>query len=250
MNEGEVRVRLVEWNVSMAVHRKTRLIADLRPSVAILPETAHPDRTRPALEAIGATKSPTAVQWIGARTRKGLSVVAFNGWDLRFDASYDEGYQWVLPVHVIGPRQLRLLAVWDMGNRGTGHESARRLGACRASLSHYAEFLAGDADATLISGDFNNSVFWDYPEKDANFGDFMDELESLGFASAYHLDRKCGRGAEPDPTLWWRRNTKSRYHIDFTFVRPADAIQTVTVGTADDWITYSDHPPMVVDLRL
>jgi len=56
------------------------------------------------------------------------------------------------------------------------------------------------------------------------FGDFVDELESLGFASAYHLDRKCEPGAEPDPTLWRRRNTKSRYRIDYIFVRPADVM--------------------------
>lgn len=78
--------------------------------------------------------------------------------------------------------------------------------------------------------------------------DFMDDLESTGFASAYHLDRNYERGAELDPTLWWRRNTESRYHIDYTFVRPADAIQNVNVGADQDWITYSDHPPMTVDL--
>ena len=53
------------------------------------------------------------MQWIGANPNKGLSVVAFNGWDLRVADSYDEGYQWVLPVHVIGPRRIRLLAVWE-----------------------------------------------------------------------------------------------------------------------------------------
>ena len=92
---------------------KARLLQTLAPSIAILPETAHPDKTRPALEVIGATKSPSAVQWIGANPNKGLSIVAFNGWDLRVADSYDEGYQWVLPVHVIGPRRIRLLAVWE-----------------------------------------------------------------------------------------------------------------------------------------
>ena len=78
----------------------------------------------------------------------------------------------------------------------------------------------------------------------------MDEVDSRGFASAYHFDRKCGRGAEPDPTLWWRRNTESRYHIDYTFVRPADTIQAVDVGLHGDWLAHSDHAPMAVDLLL
>ncbi len=102
----------------------------------------------------------------------------------------------------------------------------------------------------MIGGDFNSSVVWDYPEKKVKFGDFMDDLESIGFASAYHLDRKCERGAEPDPTLWWRRNTESRYHTDYAFIRPADAIQNVNVGSGEDRLGHSDHPPVTVDLRL
>lgn len=250
MTTDAVDLRVVEWNVAMALHRKAHLLDTLAPSIAILPETAHPDKTRPALEAIGATRSSTSIQWAGANKNKGLSVVAFDGWDLRIDESYDEGYQWVLPVHVIGPRRIRLLAVWDMGNRGKGHKSARQLGSCRASLSHYAEFLAGDADVVLISGDFNKSVVWDYPEKKVKFGDFMDDLQSCGFVSAYHSKNKAKRSAEPDPTLWWTRNIDKPYHIDYTFVRPADAIQHVTVGKHEDWLVYSDHPPMTVDLRL
>lgn len=245
-------VRLVEWNVSMALHRKAHLLAELAPTLAVLPETAHPQKTQAILESIGATRSPTSVQWIGSEKNKnkGLSVVAFDGWDLRLDDSYDKGYEWVLPVHVIGPRRMRLLAVWDMGNRGKGHASAREMGACRASLNQYAEFLAGDGDPVVISGDFNCSVYWDKPEKVWKFGDFMDNLESRGFVSAYHLMRECGRGVEPEPTLWWRKKVESSYHIDYTFVRPADAIQAVDVGLHGDWLAHSDHAPMAVDLLL
>ena len=75
MTAHTIPIRVVEWNVAMALHRKAHLLPDLAPSIAILPETAHPDRTRPALEDAGATKSSTAVQWIGANKHKGLSVV-------------------------------------------------------------------------------------------------------------------------------------------------------------------------------
>lgn len=72
-------------------------------------------------------------------------MVSFDGWELRIDESYHPGYEWVMPVHVNGPREIRLLAVWDMGNRGHGHDSARRLGSCRASMEHYEQFLSGDS---------------------------------------------------------------------------------------------------------
>jgi hypothetical protein len=34
--------------------------------------------------------------------------------------------------------------------------------------------ISAVVDMTVISGDFNNSVFWDKPSKGAKFGDFMD----------------------------------------------------------------------------
>lgn len=241
-----VSVRLVEWNVAMSLHSKAQLLASLNPTVAVLPESAHPDRTWNALEAIGAT----SVEWIGGNRNKGLSVVAFDGWEVRIDDSFDPGYQWVMPVHLVGPFHIRLLTVWDMNHRGTGHLSARQLGACRASIAHYEEFLSGPADLVIISGDFNNSVFWDKPTKPAKFGDFMDELEARGFVSAYHSHYGCQRGAEPDPTLWWTRNVEKPYHIDYTFVSRADAVEAVRVGNHTDWLAHSDHSPMTVDLRL
>ena len=156
-----------------------------------------------------------------------------------------------MPLHLTGPRNIRLLAVWDMSSRGRGYESARQLGSCRASMDHYEGFLSGSSDLTVISGDFNKSVIWDYPKKRTKFGDFMDQLEARGFVSAYHHTHPvCRRGKEPDPTLWWMRNVGKPYHIDYTFVSRPEAITAVTVGSSDDWLAHSDHAPMTVDLQL
>ncbi|MCH9736396.1 MAG: endonuclease/exonuclease/phosphatase family protein [Actinomycetia bacterium] len=242
-----ISVRLVEWNVAMSLQTKAPLLAKLNPTVAVLPESANPDKTGQALQDIGAT---LPAQWDGANPNKGLLAVAFDGWELRVDDSYDRDYQWVMPLHLTGPRHIRLLAVWDMSSRGRGYESARQLGSCRASMDHYQEFLSGGSDLTVISGDFNKSVYWDYPTKRTKFGDFMDQLESRGFVSAYHFHHGCERGAEPEPTLWWMRNVGKPYHIDYTFVSRPEAITAVTVGSSDDWLTHSDHAPMTVDLQL
>ncbi|MGV9798773.1 hypothetical protein ACWDTP_12025 [Mycobacterium sp. NPDC003449] len=137
---GALDIRLVKWNVAMAMHTKAHMLAGLNPTIAVLPESAHPDRTGPALRAISAT----SMQWIGSNRHKGLLVVTFEGWTARIDDSYHPGYEWVMPVHLEGHAHIRMLAVWDMGNRGRGHESARRRGACQASMDHYMEFLSGE----------------------------------------------------------------------------------------------------------
>jgi len=53
-----VSVRLVEWNVAMSLQTKARHLAKLNPTVAILPESANPDKTGQALKDIGATSLP------------------------------------------------------------------------------------------------------------------------------------------------------------------------------------------------
>lgn len=228
----------------MSLHNKAHLLARLKPTVAVLPESANTASTRSALAAIGAS----SVEWIGGNPNKGLSVAAFNGWQLTVDGSYDPGYQWVMPVHLTGPAHIRLLAVWDMNHRGSGHQSARQMGACRSAIPHYDEFLSGPADLALISGDFNNSIYWDKPTKRAKFGDFMDQLEARGFVSAYHLLYGCERGAEVHPTLWWMKNLNTTYHIDYTFVSPSAAVESVVMGEHSDWIAHSDHSPMTIDM--
>lgn len=114
----------------MGLHGKTHLLQALAPDIAVLPESAHPDRVGDALAAVGAT----SMQWIGSSPNKGLLVIAFGDWTLRIDDAYDPGYQWVMPLHVDGRVQVRMLAVWDMNHRGRGHQRDRRLGACRASM--------------------------------------------------------------------------------------------------------------------
>jgi len=32
---------------------------------------------------------------------------------------------------------------------------------------------------------------------------------TVGFVSAYRVKRECGRGAEPELLLWWRRNIEA-----------------------------------------
>ena len=240
------QLRLVEWNVAMSLDKKAHVLSGLNPTVAILPESACPEKVKPALEAVGAT----SIQWVGSNPNKGLTAAAFGPWTLRIDDSYDPGYQWVMPLHLSGPSEVRLLAVWDFNHRGSGHDLAKRLGSCRASLEHYEEFLSGDSDLVVITGDFNNSVYWDKPNSSVKFGDFMNQLESRGYFSAYHLHHGCERGAEPDATLWWMKDVEKTYHIDYAFVSRTDAVQAVKVGASREWLAYSDHAPLIVDLLL
>lgn len=239
-------VRLVEWNIAMAVHKKSLALSTLAPDVAILPECADLPSSLPVMQRIGASDGA----WVGSLPHKGLAVFTFGDWHLEVDSSYDPGFPWLLPLHVHGPEHLRLLAVWEMNRRGQGYAASRSVGSVRASLEHYRGFLTGSADSVLISGDFNASTVWDRPGGGRRFVDLVAELESLGLVSAYHRFRDCGLGDEPEPTHWWRRDPSRTYHIDYTFLSTPDSLTEVTVGGYEEWLGHSDHAPMTVTLNL
>lgn len=247
---GRAGLRLVEWNIAMGLAKKAHPLAGLRPTIAVLPECAHLSQSMPILERLGATDG----QWVGSLPNKGLAVFTFDGWTLDVDDSYDPGYPWLLPLHVRGPQHLplhlRLLAVWEMNQRGKGYESARRQGGARASVEHYTPFLTGEADAVLVSGDFNNAVLWDRPRKTFNFADLIAAYANLGLTSAYHHVNGCEQGEEADPTHWWRRSSDTTFHIDYTFISTPESVTSVSLGAFEDWIAYSDHSPMTLTLDL
>ena len=78
----------------------------------------------------------------------------------------------------------------------------------------------------------------------------MNDLEKLGFDSAYHQFENCRYGEEPEPTHYWRMSTTQVYHIDYCFV-PNDWFHKrlkVTLGRPEQWLCFSDHVPLVVEV--
>jgi len=64
---------------------------------------------------------------------------------------------------------------------------------------------------------------------------------------------RLAQGAETHPTFYWRTRSVDgpTYHIDYAFVPQASVgrLQSVVVGTRDDWIAtgLSDHAPLILD---
>jgi exodeoxyribonuclease III len=105
--------------------------------------------------------------------------------------------------------------------------------------------------ASIVAGDFNNSVVWDKPGGTGNFRAVATDLETNGFKSSYHSINKCSYGSEPDKTLFFRKNTEMTYHIDYCFASATlDAkIKKVEVGSHSKWLRYSDHVPLIIDFN-
>lgn len=232
----------------MAFHRKADALFALAPDIAVVQEVARPE----VLAARGLTlPEGTAIAWTGENPNKGLAVIATGGRALAVDAAHDPRLRHVLPVHVAGGP--RVLGVWAQ-NASAGVTRKHQLGPFCRALTRYRDFLEGGE--VVVSGDLNNSVYWDRPGWRVNHAPAVARLADHGLVSAYHAHHGCAQGAEPHPTLYWRDRTRDgpTYHIDYTFVPEdwAGRLLRAEAGGFDDWIGsgLSDHVPVVVEVGL
>jgi exodeoxyribonuclease-3 len=241
-------MRIVAWNCNMALHRKVDALLALEPDIAVISETANPERLAAASARGWIEADPV---WVGDRSFKGLGVFAFNGYSLRLDPRYAPRHRYVLPVRVGGRGRFNLLAVWAQ-NANAGGLRKHRPGPLRLAITRYREFLR-EAPA-VVAGDMNNNAIWDRPGWRINHMNKVRALDALGLASAYHAIMDEAHGEETIPTHYWRdrREDGPTYHIDFVFM-PRAWIGRVThfeVGSFAGWCgnRLSDHVPIIVDV--
>jgi exodeoxyribonuclease-3 len=241
-------MRVVAWNCNMALDRKMDTLLDTEPDVAIVCECAQPERTRARANSSRLEHAPV---WIGQNPNKGLAVFTFNGYTARMSKPYYRTLQYIAPVHISGPVECNLLAVWAQNASG-GVTRKHQPGPLRMALARYKRFLA-DRPA-IVAGDLNNNTIWDKPGWRINHTATVKTLESLGLVSAYHTVRGEPQGRETIPTLYWRDRTKDgpTYHIDYVFLptRWIERVKDLSLGTFEDWCGagLSDHVPIIVDI--
>lgn len=244
-------MRIVVWNCNMALGPKLPVLAALRPDVAVVTECAE------AHAGGDLFASQPSRCWVGDSRHKGLAVLGFGDYTVAADpAGHCPDSKYFLPVRVRGPVCFNLLAVWAFHYRLPGGGRARKEAGgespMQRALSHYREFLV--SGPSVVAGDFNDNVRWDRPNKPAKHAETVARLAGMGLASAYHHSRSVEQGAEPEPTLYWRDRAKDRftYHIDYCFIPDewTPLLRGVTVGVYEDWISYSDHVPLAVDVAV
>ena len=231
----------------MALHKKVAPLMALRPDIAIIPECDNPEIVKKKASRF---EFSDAV-WIKKSRNKGLCVFTFGSFTAIKSTIFSPDFELFLPVKISGQQSFNLLAVWDFHYRSKLPAYQNGAGT-RAAIRHYQEFIS--VEPSVVAGDFNNNVLWDKPNLgyDGNFSHTVNDLERLGFDSAYHQFESCVYGEEPEPTLYWRMSRTQVYHIDYCFVSHdwSKQLTKVTVGEPEPWLHFSDHVPLVVEVEM
>lgn len=233
-------LRLATWNCRQGIDRKRRAIEALRADVIVIPECA----STPAI----AREIGVSFLWRGDNPRKGLGIVALNGWTIE-PIEESQPLPWVLPVRVIDPdgaHALDLLGVWTVA-RKDGRPGYS--GQIAEMLTVWSEALAEGHVA--VAGDFNCSL--QGPAKVAHRSNIA-ALGKLGLQLSYHTATALDHGAETTMTLSWvgPGRVPLGYHCDFVFL-PGPLLSRMVCTTigweAEESMALSDHLPVVVEFE-
>lgn len=223
-------MRVVTWNCNQNFKAKFELILKLNPNLLVVQECEYLPRDY---------FPNSKYLWIGKNKKKGLGILIFNGVG-SISPKYDENYIEFLPINSdFGS----LLGVWAFNHRAKKYGSNVK-GHILDALQKY-EPLLSDENTIGVVGDFNNSIVWDKPRSSLTFKKAIEKFKTFGMYSVYHKSRGETFGNETKATLYLTKKKEKTYHIDYMFTRK---IGTVDIGDYDDWIKYSDHMPLVVNL--
>lgn len=184
-----------------------------------------------------------AYAWAGSRPSKGIGVFTRNGLTVERLGWKDRGLAHFLPVRIDG--RVDLLAVWT---QAVVPSTYSYIGQFWKYLRLHRKALGADS---LICGDFNSNTIWDRKRRAWNHSACVAQLDKAGFSSLYHLAANEPQGAESRPTFYLYRNPEKPYHLDYVFAhreRVPPGWSGLSVGDPAEWLTLSDHMPVIVDL--
>ncbi len=181
--------------------------------------------------------------WMGQNAKKGLALVVPRDYEVETSV-VNESLIYFLPLQT---GELFLMSSWAFNGR------AKRFGlGCSGyladALQSYDHKIAANS-RVIIAGDLNNGPRWDNQNFHRNnFSHIHNELSDRELSSCYHSYFSEVFGEEQYPTHFHHRNIDKPFHIDYVFTK-GFSVKNVVVGEFKNWISYSDHMPIIVDLE-
>jgi hypothetical protein len=219
-----------------------KIIFPMNPDIVVIPECENINK----IDLGSFSKKVTDSYWIGDNESKGLGIFTFNGFKIELYENYNDKYKYILPLIISRENETyNLIGCWTKKVSG-GLEYIEQL---QHSLDDYNSFL--DDKNVIICGDLNSNQYWvNMGGDDLNHQDVVDKLSKKGIHSSYHHFFNEEQGKETTPTFYHYHKEDKPFHIDYCFLSNSliDRLKKVEIGKYDDWMNYSDHVPLIIDL--
>jgi exonuclease III len=226
-------MKLLTWNCCRGTFsKKVPLLEQFNSDIYVIQECGKPE-----------SQSDTCL-WFGDNPKQGIAIKSSNGYRLLALPAYADVPKFVFPVLVSGPETFLMLVVWSKGKQKFRYV----MGVVKA-IEIYKPLI--ERTTTVVIGDLNSNAIWNNSHpKHLNHSALIASLEALGIVSAYHHFFNELHGLETRPTCFLLWKKARPYHIDFCFIPKAwlPRLQSVHVGSYEDWSLHSDHRPLLVAL--
>lgn len=248
-------MKIVTWNCNGAFRKKYHALEAMDADILIIQECEDPAQSTKAYREWAGD-----YLWLGESKNKGIGIFPRRGntvqklnWSGEFTVpgliSNSPSTSWrtnelrlFLPFSI--NHTTTALAVWTKGKED-------HVFGYMGQFWKYLQIHHRDLSnaRTIVIGDFNSNAQWDKSDRWWSHTDTVEELETLGLRSLYHRYTGEDPGKETKPTLFLQRKQEKPYHIDYAFLSE-DLVETasIDVGKYRDWISLSDHVPLLVRL--
>ena len=222
----------------MAFRKKQRiLLNELDPDIAFIQECEHPDKFKEKL-------FPFYIWEGGENKNKGIAVFSKNE-IIQLDRKSPSRFY--IPFMVNGTV---FIGIWAMDDKEKPKN--RYIAQVWNILNEYKELFDTNI---IILGDFNWNIIWDEKESYSLAGDFRlvnSMLNNNSIVSVYHHHFNEVFGKEKNSTYFMHKNQEKKYHTDYIFLKKntMDNIKNFSVGQYNEWIEYSDHMPLFLEIGL
>lgn len=228
----------------MAFRKKAPAILSLSPDIVVVPECECPEK----LLFDSSTPRPKQILWFGENQNKGLGIFSYSGYRFTLLDLHNPNLKTIVPLQVSnGKISFILFAIWANNPSDKGFQY---VGQIWKALKHYKALLK--KNKIILLGDFNSNTIWDRPRREGNHSTVVQHLKELNIHSCYHQYFNSEQGREKHHTLFMYRKKDKGYHIDYCFASKyfSEKLKSIEIGSFEDWNTYSDHAPVIVDFDL
>ena len=237
-------MKIISWNCQGAFRKKGSEILKLQPDILIVQECEYIRNEDLHKHEISAT---SYLWYSNQNHKKGIAIFSFCEYNIELIDDFNPKFRYILPFKISSKKNsFHIFAVWAMNDK-LDYKS-RYIGQVWNAINHYKDLLN---DSTIIIGDFNRNKIWDQKSRVGNHSDFVNFLKEYQIESIYHLYFKVDHGSENHPTFFLQRNFEKSYHIDYCFcsLNFFLKIDDIIVGKFEEWISYSDHVPLIINFK-
>jgi exonuclease III len=228
----------------MAFRKKAEFILVHQPDILIIPECENIER----LKFPATIPQPTDILWYGENQHKGLGVFSYSDYRFELLDCHNPNFKNVLPIAVTnGKVDFTLFAVWANNPQDKDGQYVTQVW---KAINYYENLLS--ETKTILIGDFNSNTIWDKPRREGNHSTVVNKLAEKNIFSVYHKFFNQEQGKEIHPTLFLYRHENKPYHLDYCFASNdfIEVLESVEVGSYEDWKMYSDHKPLIVQFKI